>query len=103
MSGMVEKVAKAIFNQDQSSLPVRVHRKPFDDMDEASGVAKRYRGLARAAIAAMREPSHAQILAVPYTLCGMSSFDPPVIMKRTEIEDLWRKLIDAVLAEVDRE
>ncbi len=57
MSEMVERVAKAIFEADQSGLPERVQRRPFDDLDEASGVAVRYRTIARSAIAAMEPPT----------------------------------------------
>ena len=62
MTGMVEIIARAIFNADQEGLPKFVQRKPFDKWDEVE-VKPRYMKFARAALTALREPTEGMSLA----------------------------------------
>jgi hypothetical protein len=57
---MVEKVARAIHDEFQADFP-RFTRRELDGLDEATGVAERFRRMARAAIQALREPHEAMV------------------------------------------
>lgn len=55
MNAFVERLALALFDADQANLPQFTQRKSFDDLDEASGVAARYRSRIRAILRKMHE------------------------------------------------
>jgi hypothetical protein len=57
MSEMVERMAKAIFITRQEGLPKFTLRAQFDEIDEASGLKRRYLSEARAVLEALREPT----------------------------------------------
>jgi hypothetical protein len=77
-SEMVERVAVALADADPDDrgLPAGVEMAPF------------YRMLARAAIAAMREPTEAMI----------RSCDWPNTDRSSGLDDVWRVMIDAALS-----
>ena len=92
MSEMIERVAKAIYEEDDPW-----HKAwPWPNLNESQGSPEPYRRIAAAAIRAMRDPSDA-ILDVMHDRIQIL-VDPA---KRTaDIQnnrDLWQAMIDAAL------
>ncbi len=78
MSEMVERVARAIFNNVRGVSP-------------APNAWKDYEGDARAALAAIREPTESMVIAAHLSAKGMNDFE--------EFRVGYRAMIDAALAE----
>ena len=82
MSEMIERVAKAIYEEDDPW-----HKAwPWPNLNESQGSPEPYRRIAAAAIKAMREPSEAMIEA------GQQRSDETI----TAV-DVYRAMIDAAL------
>jgi hypothetical protein len=86
MSEMVERVALAIWRAREENLPPRVRRLAPDDLDKASGAWAMTLEHARAAIAAMREPT---------TEMWRASANETGYVSR----NAWEAMIDAALAD----
>ncbi len=76
MSGMIERVAKAIYDADTHDMNKMSNYTPADMVDAA-----------RAVLTAMREPTDAMHSAVWHTASD------------EDADDYWRGMIDAALAE----
>jgi hypothetical protein len=94
MNEMVERVARKL----SESTPVS----DYEDVPPAEVfsrprylfLAEHYRALARAAIAAMREPTEAMVVAGNYSdLSGLGYVPDPY----KEADVMWRDMIDAAL------
>lgn len=86
MNEMVERIARAIMLADGHNNPENPPRFPTDF---SAKEASEYRSAARAAIAAMREPTEAMLAA-----SGR--------LNHPRDAEIWRAMIDAVLADDSR-
>jgi len=92
LANMVERVARAMFAHDQLSDEAKL-----DEWDAHwRGSRSLYLELAQVAIAAMREPTEAMLLAVGESV---QRFDPETIVDYSVTASFWAKMIDTALAE----
>lgn len=94
MSEMIDRVAIAF---REKLIPFVAEKTPWPDMEESA--RENYRLAARAAIAAMREPTGKMRDAGSerFTKCG--SLEPGEGLDEDPAEPLWQAMIDAILAE----
>lgn len=89
MSEMIERVAKAIYEEDDPW-----HKAwPWPNLNESQGSPEPYRRIAAAAIKAMREPTMDMVQR------GAEDADPVgcCLMAPSNAADVWRIMIDAAL------
>lgn len=86
MSEMIERVARQIF---ETNITVYL-RLSMDFSEQTVSVQEQYRGLARAAIEAMREPTEAMEEA---------ALDVRPLMLPDSPREVWEAMIDAALNE----
>ncbi|WP_069335548.1 hypothetical protein [Sphingobium yanoikuyae] len=93
MSEMIERVAKAIYEEDDPW-----HKAwPWPDLNESQGSPEPYRRIAAAAIKAMREPSEAMIIAMTEVPCDEATPGGVLFNTGTEAKAIWQSAIDAAL------
>lgn len=85
MTTMIERVARAMFEHDQLSDEAKLDE--WDDDWIGPQGREQYMSLARAAVAAMREPTDAMVKAGRIYHAD----------KRNSVNRVWKKMIDAEL------
>lgn len=98
MSEMIERVARALWAEREKQFPKFAQRSP-DTLDETTGALDTMRAQARAAIAAMREPTGemkdagADSYGVPTPAIGSL----PLSVISGQPTKAWKAMIDAAL------